>query len=329
MTGNLVSRLTDPQTIIAILVTLAVFATLYTLIMPFFERKDFAKRMKAVSTERDVIRSRERERLATTSRDGKTSLRGSNNKSARRIVERFNLQEALADANTMNKLRAAGFRSQNALNTFLAARFVLPFAFLAIAFTWVFVLGNLADKAFVVRLMAVLLFGYIGFYAPNIYVSNAMTKRQGSIKRAWPDALDLMLICIESGVSMEAAMRRVAEEMGEQSPELAEEMMLTTAELSFLQDRRIALENFGMRTQLDGVKSVVQALIQAERYGTPLAQALRVLAQEGRDERMNEAEKKAAALPPKLTVPMIIFFLPVLIAVILGPAIIRVMDTFK
>ncbi|MGU4174100.1 type II secretion system F family protein, partial [Pseudomonas aeruginosa] len=256
------------------------------------------------------------------------SLRGNNNKSARRIVEKFNLQEALADKNTMNKLRAAGFRSQNALNTFLAARFILPFIFLAVAFTWIFVLGNLADKAFFIRLMAVLLFGYIGFYAPNIYVSNRMTKRQASIKRAWPDALDLMLICIESGVSMEAAMRRVAEEMGEQSPELAEEMILTTAELSFLQDRRVALENFGMRTQLDGVKSVVQALIQAERYGTPLAQALRVLAQEGRDERMNEAEKKAAALPPKLTVPMIVFFLPVLIAVILGPAGIRVADTF-
>jgi len=328
MTGDLFSRLTDPQTIIAILVTLAVFATLYTLIMPFLERKDLAKRMKAVSSERELIRSRERERLATVTRDGRTSLRGNNNKSARRIVEKFNLREALADQNTMNKLRAAGFRSQNALNTFLAARFVLPFIFLAVAFTWVFVLGNLADKAFVVRLMAVLVFGYIGFYAPNIYVSNRMTKRQASIKRAWPDALDLMLICIESGVSMESAMRRVAEEMGEQSPELAEEMILTTAELSFLQDRRTALENFGIRTQLDGVKSVVQALIQAERYGTPLAQALRVLAQEGRDERMNEAEKKAAALPPKLTVPMIIFFLPVLIAVILGPAGIRVADTF-
>ncbi|MBB4400955.1 MULTISPECIES: type II secretion system F family protein [Rhizobium/Agrobacterium group] len=328
MTANLLSRLTDPQTIIAILVTLAVFATLYTLIMPFLERKDLAKRMKAVSSERELIRSRERERLATATREGKTSLRSNNNKSARRIVEKFNLREALADKNTMNKLRAAGFRSQNALNTFLAARFVLPFIFLAVAFAWVFILGNLADQAFVVRLMAVLLFGYVGFYAPNIYVSNRMTKRQASIKRAWPDALDLMLICIESGVSMEAAMRRVAEEMGEQSPELAEEMILTTAELSFLQDRRMALENFGMRTQLEGVKSVVQALIQAERYGTPLAQALRVLAQEGRDERMNEAEKKAAALPPKLTVPMILFFLPVLIAVILGPAGLRVMDTF-
>jgi len=174
----------------------------------------------------------------------------------------------------------------------------------------------------------VIVVAYIGFYAPNIYISNQMKKRQHSIKRAWPDALDLMLICVESGISMEAAMRRVAEEMADQSPELAEEMVLTTAELSFLQDRRTALENLGIRTQLDIVKSVTQALIQAERYGTPLAQALRVLAQEGRDERMNEAEKKAAALPPKLTVPMILFFLPVLIAVILGPAGIQVADRF-
>jgi tight adherence protein C len=169
--------------------------------------------------------------------------------------------------------------------------------------------------------------GYVGFYLPNIYVTNRMKKRQHSIRRAWPDALDLMLICVESGISIEAAMRRVAEEIATQSTELAEEMVLTTAELSFLQDRRTALENLGNRTQLDGVKAVTQALIQAERYGTPISQALRVLAQEGRDERMNEAEKKAAALPPKLTVPMILFFLPVLFIVILGPAAIRVMAT--
>lgn len=135
--------------------------------MPFLERKDLAKRMKAVSSERELIRSRERERLATATREGKTSLRNNNNKSARRIVEKFNLREALVDKNTMNKLRAAGFRSQNALNTFLAARFVLPFIFLAVAFAWVFILGNLVDQAFVVRLMAVLVFGYIGFTLPT------------------------------------------------------------------------------------------------------------------------------------------------------------------
>lgn len=327
MSEELVKSLTNPTMIIALLVALAVFATFYTLVIPYFEKGDLNKRMKAVSTERDQIRSRERERMQAEL-SNKGSLRTSNNKSARKIVERFNLREALVDENTMNKLRAAGYRSQNALNTFLAARFILPFVFLVLAILWVFGLGNLAEKAMPIRILVVIVVAYIGFYAPNIFISNQMKKRQHSIKRAWPDALDLMLICVESGISMEAAMRRVAEEMADQSPELAEEMVLTTAELSFLQERRTALENLGIRTQLDIVKSVTQALIQAERYGTPLAQALRVLAQEGRDERMNEAEKKASALPPKLTVPMILFFLPVLIAVILGPAGIQVADRF-
>ena len=323
---ELATAFTDPATLLALLVAVAVFATLYTLAAPFLEKGDLDKRMKAVSTERDQIRARERARVSAE--NSKTSLRAQNNQSVRQIVERFNLRKALVDDNTVNKLRAAGLRSQNALNMFLVARFLLPFAFLAAAVVWIFVLGNLASRPLPIRMLAAIIVAYLGFYAPNIYVTNLVNKRQASIKRAWPDALDLMLICVESGISMEAAMRRVAEEMAQQSPPLAEEMVLTTAELSFLQDRRTALENLGIRTQLDGVKAVTQALIQAERYGTPIAQALRVLAQEGRDERMNEAEKKAAALPPKLTVPMILFFLPVLIAVILGPAGIQVADKF-
>ena len=147
-----------------------------------------------------------------------------------------------------------------------------------------------------------------------------MGKRRQSIQRAWPDALDLMLICVESGIPTEGAFRKVSDEIGSQSVELAEELVLTTAELSFLPERRQAYENLANRTGLDSVKSVSQALIQAERYGTPVATALRVLSQESREMRMNEAEKKAAALPPKLTVPMILFFLPVLFIVILGPA---------
>jgi tight adherence protein C len=323
---GLATTLTDPTTLLAILVAVAVFATLYTLASPFLERGDLDKRMKAVSTEREQIRARERARM--NSEQSKTSLRAQNNQSVRQIVERFNLRKALVDDNTVNRLRAAGLRSQNALNMFLLARFLLPFIFLAAAIVWIFVLGNLATRPFPIRMLAAIVVAYIGFYTPNIYISNRVKKRQHSIKRAWPDALDLMLICVESGISMEAAMRRVAEEMAQASPPLAEEMVLTTAELSFLQDRRTALENLGIRTQLDIVRAVTQALIQAERYGTPIASALRVLAQEGRDERMNEAEKKAAALPPKLTVPMILFFLPVLIAVILGPAGIQVADKF-
>ena len=322
---DLAAAITEPTMIFAVLVALAVFATLYSLAAPFMERGDLDKRMKAVSTEREQMRARERARMNA---DGKASLRTQNNQSVRQIVERFNLREALVDEGTLNKLRAAGLRSQNALNMFLVARFLLPFLFLILAAVWVFALGNLASKPIGIRILAVVGFAYVGFYAPNIFVSNKVGKRQKSIKRAWPDALDLMLICVESGNSIKAAMRRAAEEIGTSSPELAEELALTTAELSFLQDRRTALENLGNRTQLDIVRSVVQALIQADRYGTPVSQALRVLAQESRDERMNEAEKKAAALPPKLTVPMILFFLPVLVAVILGPAGIQVSSRF-
>ncbi len=168
---------------------------------------------------------------------------------------------------------------------------------------------------------------YFGMHLPGMFIKNKIARRQMSIRRAFPDALDLLLICVESGSSIEAAFKRVAQEIGSQSVALAEELTLTTAELSYLQDRRQAYENLAKRINLDGVKSVCIALQQAERYGTPLAQTLRVMAQENRDMRMSEAEKKAAALPPKLTVPMILFFLPVLFIVILGPAAIRVMQT--
>jgi tight adherence protein C len=327
MSGDLVTTLTNPTIILAGLVAIAVFATIYSLILPYFDQGGLEKRMKSVTTEREQIRSRERSRLNSEVAQ-KASLRVQNNTSMRQIVDRLNLREALVDASTVDKLRAAGYRSQNALNTFLFARFSLPFVFLAAAVVYIFVLGHLTNQSFMVRVLTTIGVAYLGFYSPNIFISNKIGKRQKSIKRAWPDALDLMLICVESGVSIEAAIKRVSEEMAQGSPELAEEMILTNAELSFLQERRAAYENLAKRTQLDIVQAVTQALIQAERYGTPVAQALRVLAQESRDQRMNEAEKKAAALPPKLTVPMILFFLPVLIAVILGPAGIQVSDKF-
>jgi tight adherence protein C len=325
MLYDLASTVTSPGFMVAALIGLAVFGTLYVVAEPYFERGDLQKRMKSVATEREQIRARERARI-NAAMQSKASLRGKDNKNVRNIVERLNLRKALVDDATINKLRAAGYRSQNALNTYLFARLMLPFAFGLAGTVWIFVLGNLQDQAFPMQVLANIVFAYAGFYAPILFISNKMGKRQTSIRRAWPDALDLMLICVESGVSVEASMRRVADEIAVQSPELAEEIILTTAELSYLQDRRSAYENLANRTQLEAVKSTTQALIQAERYGTPVAAALRTLAQESRDTRMNEAEKKAAALPPKLTVPMILFFLPVLIAVILGPAGIRVSD---
>ncbi len=324
-----ISSILNPQAMLAILVAVAVLATVLTLAAPLLTSDNLNKRMKAVATEREQIRARERARLTAEHVANKANLRNqSGNVSVRRAVERLNLKKALLDDAMARRLKAAGYRSQSATNTFLLARFVLPFIFLAIAGFYIFGLGYLAQKAFILRLLAVLGAGYFGFYLPNIIVANSMSKRQASIRRAWPDALDLMLICIESGISMELAMRRVADEIASQSAELAEEFVLTTAELSFLPERRTALDNLAQRIGLEEIKAVTQALIQADRFGTPIATALRVLAQESRDQRMNEAEKKAAALPPKLTVPMIVFFLPVLIAVILGPALIQVSDKF-
>ncbi|KAB2868771.1 MAG: type II secretion system F family protein [Bauldia sp.] len=327
MLNTVYDYMTDPKVLFALFASIAVFATILTLGQVFFERDRLAARIKSVAIERERIRARERARLAveTTKR---VSLRNEPKSYMRKIVERFNLRKALADEGTIDRLRMAGFRGQAPLFVFLFARLVLPLALFVVALAYLFGVSELEQPPFVKVLFAVV-FSYLGFYAPNLYVSNVVSKRQSSIRRAWPDALDLLLICVESGMSAEAAFRKVSEEIGQQSIPLAEELSLTTAELSYLRERRQAYENLGKRTGLDGVRSVTTSLIQAERYGTPLGQSLRVLAQESRDQRMNLAEQKAAALPPKLTVPMIVFFLPVLFGVIIGPAVIQVMAVSK
>ena len=209
--------------------------------------------------------------------------------------------------------------------TYLAARMLAPIVMLFVAAFYIFVILDLKHPLFI-KLGLTVAAAALGYYAPLLYLKNKITKRQLAIRRAWPDTLDLLLICVECGMGIESALRKVSEEIGSQCIELAEELSLTTAELSYLQDRRKAYENLGERTGLECVKSVVTSLIQSEKYGTPLSQSLRVLAQENRDMRMSEAEKKAASLPPKLTVPMIVFFLPVLFAVIITPAAIRIMS---
>ena len=323
MTEQVIKTLVDPSFLIAMLVGIAVFATMFTL-MPAFGGNALKSRMKAVALERDELRAKQRARLAAEADRKRSGLREEQSIGMRNIVDRLDLRRALADESTMQKLKMAGFRGQNPLTRFLFFRLVLPFVGLALAAAYIFVLGGLAEKPLMIKLFVCIVAAYAGFYAPIVYVSNRATKRKQSIQRAWPDALDLLLICVESGMSVEAALRRVADEIGVQSVELAEEFVLTNAELSYLQERRQAYENLAGRTGLETVKSVTQALVQAERYGTPVAHALRVLAAESRDMRMNAAEKKAAALPPKLTVPMILFFLPVLFAIILGPAGIQV-----
>ncbi|MFC3208663.1 MAG: type II secretion system F family protein [Mesorhizobium sp.] len=323
MTSLVIKTLTDPAFLIALLVSIAVFATILTVI-PAFGANTLKTRMRAVALERDELRAKQRARLAAEADRRQGGLREHQSLGMRAIVDRLDLRRALADEKTLQQLKVAGFRGQNPLTQFLFFRLVLPFVGFALTFAYIFLLGGLAEKPTFVKLFVCILGAYAGFYAPNLYVSNRATKRKKSIQTAWPDALDLMLICVESGMSVEAAMRKVADEIGSQSVELAEEFILTNAELSYLQERKQAYENLASRTGLESVKSVSQALVQAERYGTPVAHALRVLASESRDARMNEAEKKAAALPPKLTVPMILFFLPVLFAIILGPAGIQV-----
>src|SRR6185312_15681793 len=174
---------------------------------------------------------------------------------------RLDLRRALVDQNTLSKLRVAGFRGQNPVTKFLFFRLVLPFIGLTLALAYIFVLGGLHDKPMFIKFFACIVAAYAGFYAPVLYVSNRATKRKASIQMAWPDALDLMLICVESGMSVEAAFRRVADEIGSQSVALAEEFVLTNAELSFLQERRQAYENLAGRTGLETVKSVAQALM--------------------------------------------------------------------
>ena len=314
--------LTDnPQAIIAICAALSVFSAIVVLSWPYLARDELGSRMRQISSERERIRARERAKMEAQKKQA--SLRLEPKKFFKDIVDRFNLTKQVEDGGMVRMLRMAGYRGQNPVFVFLTLRLIMPAALFAVAILYIFFIIQL-DQPFFLKLGIALVVAYLGYYAPTIYVKNQITKRQKSIRRAWPDALDLLLICVESGMGIESAFRKVSEEIGAQSVPLAEELSLTTAELSYLQDRRKAYENLGERTGLEGVRAVVTSLIQAEKYGTPVGQSLRVLAQENRDMRMSEAEKKAAALPPKLTVPMILFFLPVLFAVIITPAAIQV-----
>ena len=312
----LISKFHDPRFMTMLLAAIAASATAYTLIMPLFAGEGLSKRMKAVASERERLRQRERDRLAKTE---KVSLRQAPKQLISKVVEDFNLGKWLAQEAARDKLIMAGYRGNAPYVTFLFFRMVTPIVFLAAAAFYVFLISHM-KQPLPIKIGICIAAAYLGLQAPMLFLRNAITKRQLSIKRAFPDALDLLLICVESGMSIEMAFRKVSVEIGAQSVALAEEFTLTTAELSYLQDRKVAYENLAKRTGLDGVKSVCLALQQSERYGTPLGTALRVMAQENRDMRMSAAEKKAAALPPKLTVPMILFFLPVLFVVILGPS---------
>jgi tight adherence protein C len=321
MIEDLIDKLHDTNFVVTVLTALAAMATVLTVAMPYVFGDNLERRMKSVAVERNKIRARERERLA---RGDRIELRQSPKAYMQYIVEQLNLRQWLGEEHARTLLIKAGYRGQAPYIGFLFFRMLAPIGMFAFAMIYIFLILKLEQPLFVKLAMAFAA-AWLGMRIPTLFIRNRIARRQLSVRRAFPDALDLLLICVESGMSIEAALKKVSQEIVGQSIPLAEELTLTTAELSYLQERRQAFDNLAKRTDLEGVKAVCTALIQAERYGTPIGTALRVLSQEIRDMRMAEAEKKAAGLPPKLTVPMILFFLPVLFVVILGPAAIQVM----
>ena len=315
----------DPAPLIAVMSALATAGAVIAAAWPYLQTDELATRLRRVENERELIRARERSRLASGRKDPATLRLNEPRKIYSVIVDILGLGEKAESSETRRRLRMAGFRGPAAPTTFVAVRLIAALALFLATLVYLYLVLRLEQPVLAVVMFASLA-GALGYFVPPLYVRNRIAKRQVEISRNWPDALDLMLICIEAGMSIENVFRKVAEEIGVQSPVMAEELSLTTAELSYLQDRRRAYENLGERTGVESVRAVVTSLIQSEKYGTPLARAIRVLAQESRDMRMAEAEKKAAALPPKLTVPMVLFFMPVLFAVIMGPAVIQILE---
>ena len=315
---SFVEMVTDRQNQIAVLAAVGASATVITLLGPALQKDPMKDRAKRVADYKENLRQQSRAEIHGKKSAGlrQTASGGA----AKGLFDQLKLGELFDQEAARKKLAQAGMRGERPVVTFMAARVVMPIVALLAAAFYVYVLGVGGFGSFM-KLAVTVGAGVVGFYLPNVYVSNTIAKRQQKLQLAFPDSLDLLLICVESGMSIEAALQKVTEEVATTCPELAEEYGLTTAELSYLTDRKVAYENLGHRTGLEGIKAVTTALIQCETYGTPLGASLRVMAAENREIRMQLAEKKAAALPPQLTVPMILFFLPVLFVVILGPSI--------
>ncbi len=322
---DLMAFLTNPQNLLSLVVAVLAFVAILGLAGGLTQGRGLDKRMKAVAERRDELKRRSRQAIAQQAQ-GAGGLRHTDDGFKKRVVERLNLSKLLEDPKVADKMAQAGYRGPRPLTTFYFFRFSMPFVFMAVAIFYLFIFNDFG-LPLMTRVLAVMVATVVGFYAPNLFLENRISKRRTSIMQAFPDALDLLLICVEAGMSIEAAIQKVSQEIGGSSLDLAEELTLLSAELSYLPDRRMAYEGLAKRTNHPGVRSVATAMTQAETYGTPLGAALRTMAKENREMRLSAAEKKAAALPAKLTVPMIIFFLPVLFIVILTPAIINIQDT--
>ena len=305
------------------LIVVLFMASVWIVVGPMLQGDKRKKRMESVASARESMRKGRMKNLnaeAALRSDGKGAF-------SRNLVDKFSLEKLLEASDLKDKLAQAGMRGQKPIYVFYMARLILPIALLIISLVAIVIL-NLLGWDMTQRVAATIGLTLFGYYLPAIYVKNVAGKRLASIMPVFPDALDLLLICVESGMSVELAFAKVAEEMGDSSVEMAEEFSLTTAELSYLTSRRLAYENLARRNNHPGIRAVATALVQAERYGTPLGDTLRTMANENRQLRMMQAEKKAAALPAKLTIPMILFFLPVLFIVILTPAGMRIGAAF-
>jgi len=309
----------DLSTLVTGLIFVAAFASLVAVGFPLLQRDRASSRLKSVTDRRQQLSAQQRAELQQQRVRRKPQRHVELMKT---LLTRFKLDEMLKAKELRARLSQAGLRSSSAPVTYVTARILAPLVLLGIAF--VYLTGVFPKLATGQKFAIYAGIAALGFYLPQLWLSNKIQKRQQVLTRSFPDSLDLMVICVEAGLSLEGAFSRVTEEVAESAPEMAEEIGLTAAELAFLGDRRQAYDNFAERTGLPAVKSLATTLIQAERYGTSIAVGLRVLSQENRDARLAAAEKKAAALPAKLTVPMIVFFLPVLFLVIAGPAAIQI-----
>lgn len=311
----------SPETAITVMAALAAFGIVWAVWSALVVPDLMSTRAKRLRRRQDELRAG----MLSTRRQAqhKAAAMGL----MRRVTLRLNLLKAKTGSKTVERLAQAGWRSKDALVIFVFMKLVLPFVFAAGAF-FLFNVMQLVELDETMAMLAPIAGLALGAYAPETFVKNAITKRQKLLQQGLPDAIDLLVICAEAGLSLDAALNRVSHEIQRASPEIAEEIGLTAIELGFLPERRQALDNFLKRCPLPAVRGIVNTLLQTEKYGTPLANALRVLAAEYREERMLKAEAKAARLPALLTVPMIVFIMPSLFIVIIGPAAIGILDNF-
>ena len=266
--------------------------------------------------------------VASTNKRKKLTNKNQAADRVRGILSNFKMLQDDQIKKTQNRLQQAGIRAKDLAFFIIFARFVMPVVLGIAAVVLIYVVDYFPDWSALKKYMAVAGTLVLSYKSPDLWLSNKVKKRSHAIRKGLPDALDLLVICAEAGLTVDAAFNRVAKELGKAYPELGDEFGLTAIELGFLNERRQAFENFAMRVDLDAVRGVVTTMIQTEKYGTPLASALRVLSAEFRNDRMMRAEEKAARLPAIMTVPLILFILPTLFIVILGPAACAISDSF-